>query len=84
MKLTLELARSKHACADGLAWFESTFGAEADYQLVLDTLAENNRLEWVSWLTEIECSAVASGVVAFGTLKIVPTETATADTQVSA
>ena len=50
MKITLEFAKSKGACADGLAWFEAKFGLEADYQLTLDTLADERKIDWARWL----------------------------------
>ena len=50
MKLTTDFFKSRNACAEWLIYFEATFGFEADYQVVLDRLAKENRVSLAHWL----------------------------------
>src|SRR5574341_1839860 len=50
MKITTEFLTTKGACSEGAAWFAGRYGAEAEYQAVLDTLASEGRMVWASWL----------------------------------
>ena len=51
MKITTEWLEEKRACKARLTWFDEHFPkGEADYQAVLDALAEENRLDYATWL----------------------------------
>ena len=51
MKITKEFLREKGACRSGYGWFLENFPAgEAEYQDVLDRLAEDEQVSHASWL----------------------------------
>ena len=50
MKLTLSWLSEKAACVEALNAFKKRFGEEAEYQDVLDALAESNHVDWALWL----------------------------------
>ena len=50
MQLTNDFLIAERACSDGLAWFTEHFGDAADYQAVLDRLAQENKCDWADWL----------------------------------
>src|SRR6185312_5098297 len=52
MRITRDLVKSKGACADGLAWFESWLAgrADADYQELLDALVDAGHESYAEWL----------------------------------
>ena len=50
MKLTVDFLKAKRACSDGLHWFETNFGSEADYQTVLNRLAKEQFVSWADWV----------------------------------
>jgi len=52
MKITKEWLKEKNSCREGYEWFLKHFGDEADYQDVLDALAEENLFEWAKWLLQ--------------------------------
>ena len=51
--ITSQMLRDWSACADGYRWFLTTYPAgEADYQAVLDALAEADRQNDAKWLMD--------------------------------
>jgi len=58
MKITYELLKENHACAEGLAWFEKHFPNGADSDDILDALVKFelptgevvSRTDWAYWL----------------------------------
>lgn len=52
MKLTVDFLKAKRACTEGLCWFETNFGSEADYQTVLNLLAKEHLASWASWVLQ--------------------------------
>ena len=48
MKITAEWLKEKCACRDGVAWYIKS-GCE-DPAKLLDTIIENDRLDWAGWL----------------------------------
>ena len=50
MKITKDFLMAKHACKGGVDWFIRHFGEEAEYQSVLDRLAQDNLSNWAEWL----------------------------------
>ena len=52
MLITIDFLRAKGACMDGLCYFKKNFGESADYQAVLDKLAEDDRVSDARWLLD--------------------------------
>ena len=53
MKITKEFLHEKGACRSGYGWFIENFPAgEAEYQDVLDRLAEDDQISHASWLMQ--------------------------------
>jgi len=51
MKITKEKLKEWNACRDGFSWFIEHFpSGEAEYQIVLDALAEDNKQSYAHWL----------------------------------
>ena len=53
MKITKEFLHEKGACRSGYGWFIENFpDGEAEYQDVLDRLAEDDQISHASWLMQ--------------------------------
>ena len=53
MKITKEFLKEKGACRSGYGWFIENFpDGEAEYQDVLDRLAEDDQISHASWLMQ--------------------------------
>ena len=50
MQITKSWLEEKQMCSSGLDWFSKQFGETADYQAVLNKLAEIDNGDWASWL----------------------------------
>ena len=50
MQLTKDFLKGKRASEEWLAWFLEHFGETADYQEVLDRLAQESKCSWADWL----------------------------------
>ena len=49
MKITYEKLVDYNACAQGLNWFQDTFGEEADLEELINKVPKTNRF-WLFWL----------------------------------
>ena len=53
MKITNDLLKGWNACADGYKWFNDHFpDGEAEYQTVLNALAEDDQPNYANWLMD--------------------------------
>ena len=52
MKITLDWLKEKSSCKDGKEYFAEHFPDGAEYQDVLDHLAEENNVSWACWLMQ--------------------------------